>query len=83
MHIILNFWYGKMEGKWAHYLSHFMAGFMIATVVSKFVGIRAGLVVGVGAALLKEIIDKYSGFGSPEVLAAVITSVGVITAIIL
>lgn len=83
MHNIIDFWYRKMEGKWAHYLSHFMGGFMLATVVSKFAGIRAGAMVGIGASILKEVIDKYSRLGSPEALAAVITSIGVAVAIIL
>jgi hypothetical protein len=69
-------WYSKMEGPYAHYLAHFMGGFMLSTLVGHFYGLLLGLVCGIIAAIIKEIMDKLSGKGSPEIKAAVITSLG-------
>ena len=76
MNKLVQFWYRRMEGPWAHYLSHFMGGFVLATIVGHFVSAKVGLIAGIVAANLKELLDKYSRLGSPEILAAVITIVG-------
>jgi len=65
-----------MEGPWAHYLAHFMGGFMISTVVGHLHGLIIGLTCTIIIAGLKELVDKISSKGTPEVLAAVITSFG-------
>lgn len=75
---LLTFWYGTMEGPYAHYLTHFMGGFMLSTIVGHFYSLLVGLICGIIAAIIKEIMDKLSGKGSPELLAAVITSLGAV-----
>ncbi|MBU2704153.1 hypothetical protein Ga0466249_005307 [Sporomusaceae bacterium BoRhaA] len=78
-----TFWYTKMEGPYAHYLAHFLGGFTLSTIVGHFYSLLAGLICGIIAAILKEIVDKLSGKGSPEVKAAVITSLGALLSYII
>lgn len=80
MQKLINFWYGKMEGPYAHYLGHFMAGFMICTIIGHFFGGCVGLIAGVIAAVAKEIMDRRTGKGTPEELAALITAAGALLA---
>jgi len=65
-----------MEGPWAHYLAHFMAGFMLSVIFGYYFGLTRGLIVGVIAAICKESMDKMTGLGTPEIKAAIITSIG-------
>lgn len=80
MRNIINFWYTKMEGPWAHYLAHFMAGFMICTVIAHLTLGYIGLIAGVVGAVAKEIMDAYTGRGTAEILAALITLLGALLA---
>ncbi len=83
MKSLLNFWYSTMESKYMSKMTHFFGGFTLTTIVGHFYGPIIGLATGIFAAILKEIIDKHSGKGSPEVLAAVITSLGALLAYLL
>ena len=60
---------------------HFVAGFAIAAVVSLFAGYIVGLLVAILAAAGKEIYDKVSGKGTPELLDFVATVAGAIAAV--
>jgi hypothetical protein len=80
---LLNFWYGTMESKYMSRMAHFFGGFTLTTIVGHFYGPTIGLTAGISAAILKEIIDKQSGKGCPEVIAAVITSLGALLAYLL
>ena len=80
MQEIINWWYGTMEAKYMHYMAHFFGGFTLATIVAHYYGNTKGLIVGVTAGILKEIIDKLTGRGTPELLAALITAFGALLA---
>ena len=73
---MINWWYAKMEGPWAHYLANFLGGFMLSTVTGHYFGLTNGLIIGVIAAIAKEIMDKITGKGTPQILAAIVTTAG-------
>ena len=60
---------------------HFVAGFAITAIVSLFFGYIIGVIVAVIAAG-KELYDKVTGTGTPEVLDFVATIVGAAAAVI-
>lgn len=80
MKSLLNFWYGTMESKYMSKMAHFFGGFTLTTIVGHFYEPMTGLICGMSAAVLKEIIDKLSGKGYPEVIAAEVTSLGALLA---
>jgi len=53
-----------------------MGGFILSAIIGHFRGLITGLICAVIIAIAKEIMDKTTGKGTPEVLAAVITSLG-------
>lgn len=61
---------------------HFVAGFAITAIVSLFFGYIIGVIVAVIAAAGKELYDKVTGMGTPEVLDFVATIVGAAAAVI-
>lgn len=62
---------------------HFVAGFIIAAVVSLFFGYIAGAAAAIVAGIGKEVYDKVTGKGTPEVLDFLATATGAATAILL
>ena len=79
----IQFWYNKMEGPWAHYLSHFMGGYVITDMFGSVLGMNIGFMIGITAAVSKEIIDKYSKMGTPELRAAIITIMGSLMSVVI
>ena len=61
---------------------HFVAGFAITAIVSLFFGYIIGVIVAVIAAAGKELYDKVTGTGTPEVLDFVATIAGAAAAVI-
>ena len=61
---------------------HFVAVFAITAIVSLFFGYIIGVIVAVIAAAGKELYDKVTGTGTPEVLDFVATIVGAAAAVI-
>ena len=61
---------------------YFVAGFAITAIVSLFFGYIIGVIVAVIAAAGKELYDKVTGTGTPEVLDFVATIVGAAAAVI-
>lgn len=61
---------------------HFVAGFAITAIVSLFFGYIIGVLVAVIAAAGKELYDKVTGTGTPEVLDFVATIAGAAAAVI-
>ena len=63
---------------------HFVAGFAITAIVSLFFGYIIGVIVAViaAAAAGKELYDKVTGTGTPEVLDFVATIAGAAAAVI-
>ena len=62
---------------------HFVAGFIIAAVVSLFFGYIAGAAAAIVAGIGKEVYDKVTGKGTPEVLDFLATATGASTAILI
>lgn len=60
---------------------HFVAGFAITAIVSLFFGYIIGVIVAVIAAAGKELYDKVTGTGTPELLDFVATVLGAVAAI--
>ena len=60
----------------------FVAGFAITAIVSLFFGYIIGVIVAVIAAAGKELYDKVTGTGTPEVLDFVATIAGAAAAVI-
>lgn len=61
---------------------HFVAGVAITAIVSLFFGYIIGVIVAVIAAAGKELYDKVTGTGTPEVLDFVATIAGAAAAVI-
>jgi len=57
--------------------NHALYGVAIFVVTHFFFGVVAGLLVGLVAAIGKEVYDKVSGKGNPELLDALATFAGV------
>jgi hypothetical protein len=55
-------------------------GFFLTVVLSSFIDLQWSILIVVFIAILKEVMDKYSGKGCPDALAAIITIFGVISA---
>jgi len=79
MQKLINFWYTTMEGPWAHYVSHFSTCFMGATIIGQ-IDPRIGLAAGLAAAVGKELLDKYTGRGTPQISAALVSAAGAVLA---
>lgn len=60
---------------------HFLAWFAITAITSLFFGYIVGVVVAILAAAGKEIYDKVTGKGTPELLDFVATVVGAVAAV--
>jgi len=60
---------------------HFVAGFAITAVVSLFFGYIVGAIAAVIAAAGKELYDKATGKGTPEILDFVATVLGAVAAV--
>lgn len=60
---------------------HFVAGFGITVIASLFVGYLIAAVIAILAAAGKELYDKVTGKGTPELLDFVATVIGTIAAI--
>lgn len=60
---------------------HFLAGFAITAITSIFFGYIVGVVVAILASAGKEIYDKVTGKGTPELLDFVATVVGSVAAV--
>ena len=60
---------------------HFVAGFAITAVVSLFFGYIVGAIASVIAAAGKELYDKATGKGTPEILDFVATVLGAVAAV--
>lgn len=73
---LINFWYEKMEGPWAHYLAHFMGGFMLSTIFGHLNTLIIGLIVASVCGALKELGDYLTKKGQVSFVAWLITSLG-------
>ena len=60
---------------------HFVAGFATTTVVSLLLGYIVGALASVIAGVAKEVYDKVSGKGTPELLDVVATVTGAVAAV--
>lgn len=60
---------------------HFVAGFGITAIVSLFFGYIIGALITILAAAGKELYDKVTGKGTPELLDFVATVLGAVAAI--
>ena len=80
---MFKLWYGKIEGNNLHYTTHTLAGYAIAATTTYFCGTATATVVSIAIAIGKEVIDKATGKGTPEVKAAICTIGGAFAAIII
>jgi hypothetical protein len=58
--------------------NHLIYGLVIFILVHFFFGVSAGLLAGTVAAVAKEVYDKVSGKGNPELLDALATIAGAV-----
>ena len=58
--------------------NHLIYGLLIFILVHFFFGVVAGLLAGTVAAVAKEVYDKVSGKGNPELLDALATIAGAV-----
>lgn len=77
---LIDWWYGIMEGRYLSRIAHFESGFMIVVLANCFLRPDNALLVGAIAAIGKEIVDRRSGRGKPEVAAAIVTIAGALLA---
>lgn len=80
---MFKYWYEKIEGNNLHYTAHVLAGYAIAATTARFFGATAATAVAIAIAIGKEVIDKATGKGTPEVKAAICTIGGAFAAIII
>lgn len=60
---------------------HFVAGYAITIVVSILLGYIVGALASIVAGVGKEVYDKVSGKGTPELLDVVATATGAVAAV--
>jgi hypothetical protein len=77
---LIDFWYTTMEGKYLSKQAHFAANFMLVTIVGHFFMSGIALIAGITAAIAKEIIDKLTGRGCPQISAALVSIAGALLA---
>ena len=80
---MFKYWYEQIEGDNLHYTTHVLAGYAIAATAVYFCGTAVAASLSITAAIGKEVMDKATGKGTPEVKAAMCTIGGAIAALII